>query len=143
MFKPRTQKPLLPFIVRRRLSILGLILFLVLLFHSLPWKKDHVVAGKWLPDYDIEDVPRFLHRSSFRVSPDYGYERKVSEALQEIERNFLENHSGDRSAKDRIWQIRLGKSPDEERSPDSIRFSDRNNEWEYTVSLLNTQCQQH
>lgn len=143
MFKPRTQKPLFPFTVRRRLSILALLIFLVILFHSLPSKNDRVVAGKWLPDYDIEDVPRYLHRSPFRVSPEYDYERRVSEALQRIEQGFLENHSGDRSAEDRIWQIRLGKSPEEERSKDSIRFSDRNNEWEYTVSLLNTDCRRY
>ncbi|KAL4936701.1 hypothetical protein BDV06DRAFT_204483 [Aspergillus oleicola] len=134
MFKPRTQKPFAPFVPRRRLSFLVLVVFLFLIYHTLPVSRnDRIVNGKWLPDYDVGDLPRFLHHSPYRQNPDYEFERRVSEALKKIEENALEQADGDRAADDRIWQIRLGSQGDAERSPDSLKFGERNDEWQYTL----------
>ncbi|KAL4914306.1 hypothetical protein BDW62DRAFT_145087 [Aspergillus aurantiobrunneus] len=134
MRKTGTQKPFAPLSLRRRGLLLILLALLVLAFCSLPSPRHaRIVSGKWLPDYDVEDVPRFLHRSPFRDSPDEEYERSVSEALLKIERDVLNEHGGDRSAEDRIWQIRLGIHHDEERGPDSVKFTEMNHEWPYSL----------
>jgi hypothetical protein len=132
MLKPRRQSIPVPFIVRRRLSILILVVLFVFVLNCLPsHNKRVVVGGKWLPDYDIEERPRYLHHSSYRHSPDYAFERRVSEALERIEANAIAENSNLR-AEDRIWQIRLG-TPNVERGHDSLQFEEKNKEWQYTV----------
>ncbi|KAL5342731.1 hypothetical protein BJX70DRAFT_269455 [Aspergillus crustosus] len=143
MFKPRKQKPLaIPPIFRRRLSLLLLVIILYTFFHYLPFsfssskKENRIVSGKWLPDYDVQDAPRYLHHSSFRQNPDREYERRVSEALEKIEQDVLRENGGRKRAEDRIWQIRLGSHPEsagEERGSDSLKFEERNSDWEYTL----------
>jgi hypothetical protein len=123
-----------PFIVRRRLSILILVVLFIFVLHCLPSHNKRVVGGKWLPDYDVEERPRYLHRSSYRQSPDYAFERRVSGALEQIERNAIAEN-GDLRADDRIWQIRLG-TPNTERGSDSLQFEEKNKEWQYTVRSI-------
>jgi hypothetical protein len=141
MFKPRKQRPFavaVPLILRRRLSLVILALVLYIVFHYLPFssRNNRIVSGKWLPDYDVEDAPRYLHHSSFRVNPDRAFERRVSEALQQIEKDVLRKDGGSRRVDDRIWQIRLGNHPEgEERGSDSLKFEEKNHDWQYTVSL--------
>jgi hypothetical protein len=132
MLKPRRRSIPVPFIVRRRLSILILVVLFIFVLNCLPsHNKRVVVGGKWLPDYDVEERPRYLHHSSYRHSPDYAFERRVSDALERIEQNAIVENS-DLRADDRIWQIRLG-NPNVERGHDSLQFEEKNREWEYTV----------
>ncbi|KAL2869516.1 uncharacterized protein BJX67DRAFT_347503 [Aspergillus lucknowensis] len=137
MLTPRKQKLFVPFLIRRRLFLLLLLLLVLVFFvvlRCLPTGNNHIVSGKWLPDYDVEATPRYLHRSSYRKSPDYAYERSVSEALQSIERDVLEGNGGQRLADARIWQIRLGDYPvNLDRGPDSLMFENVNSEWEYQL----------
>jgi hypothetical protein len=135
MLKPRRQSIPVPFIVRRRLSILILVVLLIFVLNCLPSHNKRVVGGKWLPDYDVEEHPRYLHHSSYRHSPDYAFERRVSEALERIERDAITGNS-DLRADDRIWQIRLG-TPNVERGHDSLQFEEKNREWQYTVGFAN------
>ncbi|KAL6237851.1 hypothetical protein BDW75DRAFT_56511 [Aspergillus navahoensis] len=137
---PRQHFP--PIFARRRLSFLLALLFLFFLLHTLPpvFPKNHnrhVVGGKWLPDYDVNEVPRYLHRSPYRERPDVEFERKVREALKDIEEDVLATTKpGDAPrAEERIWQIRLEGSGDdnEERGKDSLAFTETNGEWEYTL----------
>ncbi|KAL4863904.1 hypothetical protein BDV12DRAFT_176904 [Aspergillus spectabilis] len=139
MFKPRKQRPFavaVPLLSRRRLSLVILVLVLYIFLHYLPVssKNSRIVSGKWLPDYDVEDVPRYLHHSSFREKPDRDFERRVSEALQQIERDVLSENGGSRRADDRIWQIRLGNHPEGEgKGSDSLKFEEKNADWQYTL----------
>ncbi|KAL4786905.1 hypothetical protein BJX76DRAFT_364730 [Aspergillus varians] len=134
MLRSCTRKRSPPVVVRRKLPSLWLVALFFLAFYCLPAsRKDRIVSGQWLPDYDVGDVPRFLHHSPYRDAPDYEYERRVSDALQELESSVLEEHGGDRSATDRIWQIRLGKHLNQERGEDSLQFSEKNAEWQYTL----------
>lgn len=129
MVKPKSRKALPPFLVRRPISLLLLVFLGFLVFYSLPSRNSRVVKGKWLPEYDVGDVPHYLYRSAFRSDPDYEFERRVSDALEEIERSVL-GRGEDRIAKERIWQIRLGEGG---RGPDSVKFEERNSDWEYSV----------
>ncbi|KAL2785802.1 hypothetical protein BJX66DRAFT_329014 [Aspergillus keveii] len=132
MLKPRRRSIPVPFIVRRRLSILILVVLFIFVLNCLPsHNKRVVVGGKWLPDYDVEERPRYLHHSSYRHSPDYAFERRVSDALKRIEQNAIAENS-DLRADNRIWQIRLG-NPNVERGHDSLQFEEKNREWEYTL----------
>ncbi|KAL2847773.1 hypothetical protein BJY01DRAFT_164409 [Aspergillus pseudoustus] len=133
MLKPRRQSLPKPFLARRRLSILILVLLFFFVLHLLPSssRNKRVVSGKWLPDYDIEDRPRFLHHSSYRHSPDRAFEQRVSDALKRIEENVLAGNS-DLRAEDRLWQIRLGNL-NVERGQDSLTFEEKNREWQYNL----------
>ncbi|KAL4802487.1 hypothetical protein BDV18DRAFT_146810 [Aspergillus unguis] len=130
MLKSKTQAPFKPVIVRRPISLTVTICLVFLFFHSLPNKR--TANGKWLPDYDVEDLPHFLYHSPYREAPDYEYEREVSDALKAVEDSVLSGNGGDRSAEQRIWQIRLGQA-EAERGRDSITFGERNAEWQYTL----------
>ncbi|KAL4746937.1 hypothetical protein BDW72DRAFT_206898 [Aspergillus terricola var. indicus] len=130
MLKPRRKSLPVPFI-RRRSSLLFLAALCLFVWRCLPSSnKRLVVSGKWLPDYDVEERPRYLHHSSYRASPDYDFERKVSEALVKIEDNVRAGNA-DLRAEDRIWQIRLG--PNKERGKDSVKFEEMNAEWDYNL----------
>jgi hypothetical protein len=130
-----------PLLARRRLSFLIVLLFLLFLLHALPpvfsqRRNRRVVGGKWLPNYDVDELPRYLHRSPYREKPDIEFERRVREALEGIEKDALAAAGiGDgRLAEQRIWQIRLGGDGDDERGKDSLAFTEMNGEWEYAVS---------
>ncbi|KAL4881771.1 hypothetical protein BJY04DRAFT_227556 [Aspergillus karnatakaensis] len=151
MFKPRKQKPFaapaVPFpvtvVLRRRLTLAILVLALYIIYHYIPLsfpvpsRNRTVVSGKWLPDYDTEEAPRYLHHSSFRANPDREYERKVSDALLEIEKRVLSENGGNKRAEERIWQLRLGtagrKLEEIERGGDSLKFEEKNGDWAYTL----------
>ncbi|RDW64492.1 uncharacterized protein DSM5745_09903 [Aspergillus mulundensis] len=141
MTKSRPSTPFAPPpIMRRRLPLLIAAFFLFFLFRSLlpvfAPNPRRVVGGKWLPDYEVQDVPRYLHHSPYRDAPDHDFERRVSEALSEIEENVLSGN-GDRVAEERIWQIRLGDTGagdgQPERGADSLAFTASNGEWAYTL----------
>ncbi|KAL5046537.1 hypothetical protein BDW71DRAFT_64401 [Aspergillus fruticulosus] len=140
--KPSLRQPFPPLLARRRLSFLLVFPFLLFLLHALPpvFPRNHnrrIVGGKWLPDYKVNDVPRYLHRSPYREKPDVEFERRVREALKGIEVDNLATagNGEDRLAEERIWQIRLGGNGDDndERGKDSLAFTERNGEWEYTL----------
>ncbi|KAL4813519.1 hypothetical protein BDW67DRAFT_177818 [Aspergillus spinulosporus] len=140
--RPTSQQSFLPLLARRRLSFLLVLLFLLFSLHALPpafsqRRNRRVVGGKWLPDYDVDEIPRYLHRSPYREKPDIEFERMVREALKGIEDDTLATAGiGDeRLAEQRIWQIRLGPIGDGEdkRGEDSFAFTERNGEWEYTL----------
>ncbi|KAL4900446.1 hypothetical protein BDW74DRAFT_95570 [Aspergillus multicolor] len=141
MTKTRPPTPFAPPpIMRRRLPLLIAAFFLFFLFRSLlpafSTNQHHrVVGGKWLPDYAVQDVPRYLHHSPYRDAPDYEFERKVSEALKTIEEGVLSGNGGEKKAEERIWQIRLGDNGagQPERGTDSLAFTERNGEWAYTL----------
>ncbi|KKK21443.1 hypothetical protein AOCH_000137 [Aspergillus ochraceoroseus] len=135
MLAPRNRKSKFCFLTLtpRRLSTLVLVGVLYLVFHRLPSPPppgDH----RWLPDYDVGEIPRFLHRSPYRESPDREYESSVSEALRRIEQRALAQNGRDLVAEERIWQIRIGKQfTKEQRGSDSHAFEEKNHEWKYTL----------
>ncbi|KAL4997437.1 hypothetical protein BDV10DRAFT_169636 [Aspergillus recurvatus] len=140
--KSSPRQPFPPLLARRRLSFLIVSLFLLFLLYALPpvFPESHdrrVVGGKWLPDYDVDEVPRYLHRSPYRERPDVEFERRVREALKAIEEDAsaTAGNGGDPRAEERIWQIRLGDDGDDndERGIDSLAFTESNGEWEYTL----------
>ncbi|KAI9371066.1 hypothetical protein BJX61DRAFT_48852 [Aspergillus egyptiacus] len=136
MLKPQRPKPFSPPIVRRRWSVIVLIVLLYLVLHHLPSssKNGRIVKGKWLPDYSVDDIPRYLHHSSYRDHPDSEYERAVSSALQKLEQEVLAHNGGRYAAENRIWQIRLGSDTESvQRGSDSLKFEEANKEWEYTL----------
>jgi hypothetical protein len=80
-----------------------------------------------------ENRPRYLYHSAYRRNPDRIYEEKLSNALQEIERQqlALNNHEGKAHT---LWQIMLGQdSSADMRSDDSLKFEQKNSEWKYSV----------
>ncbi|KAL4971728.1 hypothetical protein BDW66DRAFT_164769 [Aspergillus desertorum] len=140
--RPSPRRPFPPLLARRRLLVLLVLLFLLFLLHTLPpiFPRNcnrRVVDGKWLPDYDVDEIPRYLHRSPYREKPDVEFERKVREALEAIEEDVLApaGNGDNRLAEERIWQIRLGGNSDgnDERGRDSLAFTARNGEWQYTL----------
>ncbi|KAL4772466.1 hypothetical protein BDW60DRAFT_222400 [Aspergillus nidulans var. acristatus] len=138
--RPASLQSFPPLLARRRLSFLIVLLFLLFLLHALPpvfsqRRNRRVVGGKWLPDYNVDELPRYLHRSPYREKPDIGFERRVREALEGIEKDALAAAGiGDgRLAEQRIWQIRLGGDGDDERGKDSLAFTEMNGEWEYAL----------
>lgn len=91
---------------------------------------------KATPSIDDNDTkPRFWYRSSFRESPDVDYEKRISNALQGIERAVLAGNGGNTLAEERIWQI--AKNEDQ-RGQDSEAFQQQNRGWKYSVSFLST-----
>ncbi|KAL4961659.1 uncharacterized protein BDV14DRAFT_179992 [Aspergillus stella-maris] len=132
MLNPRTKSFPIPFI-RRRSSFLflsALCLFIWHCLHSSSSNKRVIVSGKWLPDYDVQERPRYIHHSPYRTSPDHDFECAVSEALIKIEDNVRAGNA-DMRAEDRIWQIQGPKK--RERTKDSLRLEEMNGEWEYNL----------
>ncbi|KAH8433515.1 uncharacterized protein LDX57_011149 [Aspergillus melleus] len=138
MFSKNHRRLVCRTVARRRFLFFVLAVLSFVLYHNVPLlqgkKQNH--AGRRTPTYDVDEVPHFLHRSSFRVDPDLEYEERVCEALRNIERAVLHENGGDYSARDRIWQIMLGKK--RERSEDSLAFEDVNDEWEYSLVTTDT-----
>lgn len=140
--RPASRQSFPPLLARRRLSFLLVLLFFLFLLHALPpvfsqRRNRRVVGGKWLPDYDVNELPRYLHRSTYREKPDIEFEQRVREALKGIEEDApaVAGIGDDRLAEQRIWQIRLGGDSNDEHGEDSLAFTERNSEWEYTVSM--------
>ncbi|KAL3475966.1 hypothetical protein BJX99DRAFT_228670 [Aspergillus californicus] len=134
MVDTRRHSLCLPYIPRRRFSIFISVAIIFVIFRCLPSGNNRIVSGKWLPDYDVGDVPRYLHHSSYRDYPDYEYERKLSNALQLLEKDVLEKNGYDYVGQDRIWQIRLGDHPEGNIRPqDSLMFEEQNVDWQYTL----------
>jgi DNA-binding transcriptional regulator PaaX len=85
------------------------------------------------PDKKVEKESRYLHHSEFRTNPDLEYERRVSDALRDIENQQRELHGSDQSW-DIIWQMLLKDAPNpENRGQDSLRMEEQNSEWSYKV----------
>lgn len=81
-----------------------------------------------------DERPHYLHRSSFRANPNHDYEFQLSRALRDLEHQERSLHWSE-GTPDAIWQIYLGKEPSRElRGEDSIKFEERNWDWEYKVS---------
>lgn len=116
---------------RRRFVVLIALLALFLLVRSLPTlKSDLNSRGRVALS---EDRPRYLYHSAYRRNPDRIYEEKLSNALQEIERQQLALNSHEDKAHT-LWQIMLGQDPSAEmRSDDSLKFEMKNSEWKYLV----------
>ncbi|KOC15450.1 hypothetical protein AFLA70_305g001450 [Aspergillus flavus AF70] len=114
------------------LLLLAALIYLVLYHLPPPPKtKNNTSSNRKAPKYDVDTTPRFLHLSSFREDPDSEYEKRVSDALLEIERNALRASNWDTSAEDRIWQVALGKYI--ERESDSLEFERENSGWKYSL----------
>ncbi|GAB1199252.1 hypothetical protein APSETT444_008598 [Aspergillus pseudonomiae] len=96
-----------------------------------PKTKNNTSSNRKAPEYDVDTTLRFLHLSSFREDPDSEYEKRISDALLEIERKALRERNWDTSAEDRIWQVALGKYI--ERESDSFEFEEENRGWKYTL----------
>ena len=114
---------------RRPSVVLIALLALFALIRSLPVLKDNLDGrvGVVLS----EDRPRYLYQSSFRKNPDWIYEERLSNALQEIERQQLALNSHEDKTHT-LWQIMLGHSA-AIRGEDSLEFEKKNSEWEYSV----------
>lgn len=114
---------------RRILLWLSIILAFIIFKHAFSNPTPHTNN-----DDNDSTKPRFLYRSRFRDNPDLEYEKRISNALQGIERAVLtENAGGDTLAEERIWQI---ARDEEQRGDDSRAFESRNGGWIYSVSLL-------
>jgi hypothetical protein len=83
---------------------------------------------------DDDTKPRFLYRSHFRDNPDFDYEKRISNALQGVERDVLAGNGGDTLAEERIWQI---ARDEDQRGEDSQAFERQNRVWRYSVSSPN------
>ncbi|OKL63853.1 hypothetical protein UA08_01118 [Talaromyces atroroseus] len=79
---------------------------------------------------DDDTRPRFLSPSSFRNKPDLAYEKRISTALQGIEKAVLAENGGDTLAEERIWQIAKNEA---QRGSDSLSLEHHNSEWEYAL----------
>ncbi|PLB44589.1 hypothetical protein P170DRAFT_450651 [Aspergillus steynii IBT 23096] len=124
-------------VARRRFLFVALAVLSFVLWHNLPLlHKNGNRADRRTPKYDVDDVPHFVHRASFRVDPDLEYEERVSQALRNIERAVIHENGGEYVARDRIWQVMLGKN--RERSEDSLAFEDENEGWEYSLVTTDT-----
>ncbi|KAE8355950.1 hypothetical protein BDV28DRAFT_11481 [Aspergillus coremiiformis] len=125
----------------RKLTLVFLVVLIYLVVYHLPpppKTKNNTRADRQPPTYDVDTTPRYLHSSRFREDPDSEYEKKVSDALSEIEGNARRReHNWDSSTDDRIWQVALGKYI--ERDTDSIEFEQENREWAYSASKLITE----
>ncbi|KAF7589309.1 hypothetical protein BBP40_004496 [Aspergillus hancockii] len=118
----------------RKLSLLILAASIYFILYHLPpppKTQNNTRADRKSPKYDVETTPRYLHQSPFRDGPDSEYERKISDALLDIERETVQAKGYDSSVEDRIWQIMLGKYVD--RGADSIHFEEENSEWTYNL----------
>lgn len=119
---------------RRVAFFLAVSIFLI--FRCLP-STQKTGSGKITPKHDVETTPRFLYRSTYRETPDLDYERGISNALQAIERGGAPRDGN--LARERIWQIMLGRQlGSESRVDDSIELEDENSEWDYTVGYSST-----
>ena len=120
---------------RKLILLLLAVLIYVVLYHlpPPPKTKNNTSSNRKAPEYDVDTTPRFLHLSSFREDPDSEYEKRVSDALLEIERKALRESNWDTSTEDRIWQVTLGKYI--ERESDSLAFEQDNNGWKYSVRI--------
>lgn len=129
---PKANRRLLGRTTSRRRSlllVLAVLSFVVWCYFPCTQEKAKSRADRRTPIYDVDEVPHFLHRSSFRIDPDLEYEERVSHALRNIELAVLHENGGDYSARDKIWQVMLGKKT--ERSEDSMAFEEENDDWEY------------
>lgn len=81
---------------------------------------------------DNDHRPQFLCPSSFRENPDLAYEKRLSTALQAIERAVLAENGGNTLAEERIWQIAKDVT---QRGSDSMSLEQHNSEWKYSLSL--------
>lgn len=109
--------------------VLAIIIAIVLLKMLLPLRFGLNARDKQL---HREDRPRYLHHSTFRAEPDYGYETELSKAMRdlEIEGQLRSNATAPRT----LWQIMLGQTAGaQERGEDSILFQEKNSDWEYMV----------
>lgn len=124
---PRTSL-LFSFLLRPRRILLCLLVVLApsIFQHLLPNTTTHPI------DDDDSTIPRFLYRSPFRDNPDFEYEKRISDALQSIERDELAKNSNT-LATETIWQI---AKDERQRGDDSRAFERQNRLWKYSVSLF-------
>ncbi|KAJ5970138.1 uncharacterized protein N7479_000056 [Penicillium vulpinum] len=112
---------------RHKYVLVGAILTLFILFKSLPPPVSRLDPRT--EKLYGESQPRYLHQSTFRTSPDYEYEVKLSNALRAIEIERQMRY--DEDATDTLWQIMLPGV--NHRSDDSIQFETKNSEWKYKL----------
>ncbi|RAL13851.1 uncharacterized protein BO97DRAFT_27934 [Aspergillus homomorphus CBS 101889] len=121
---------LFTYVSTRRLTVLALVILAWLLCSLHPSLDLYANQQALKEPREDEYKARFLYTSSFRRNPDLEYERRLANALQELERAVLERHKGNSVAEDRIWQIAKDAS---QRGPDSIYLQERNPGWAYTL----------
>ncbi|KAJ5512773.1 hypothetical protein N7463_002325 [Penicillium fimorum] len=117
----------------RRGLFITFIIFIWFLFHHLPAPpptKNNTRADRPPPVHQVEDKARFLYRSSFRNNPAIQYEKRLSWALERIEKTVLAQNQQNNIAEHRIWQI---AKDEKHRGEDSIIFQHKNKEWAYTL----------
>lgn len=124
--KPKTSVLCSSLLKPRRIPLwLAITLALFILRHGFFNTTPHT------KDNDENDTkPRFLYRSQFREDPDFEYEKRISDALQGIERDELAK-KGPTLASETIWQIAKNE---EQRGEDSKAFERQNRVWSYSVS---------
>lgn len=79
--------------------------------------------------------PNFLNKSPNRLDHDTIYEKQVTKALENIEKEILSREGRSTSGIERrIWQLMLELGPGpESRNKNSVLFEEINPGWEYTV----------
>lgn len=122
---------LFAFLLKPRRILLWLSIILALFIVQHLFSNATTTAHKIDDDKDNNGKPRFLYRSHFRDNPDLEYEKRISNALQSIERTVLIENNGEILAEERIWQI---ARDEEQRGDDSKAFERRNRVWRYSVS---------
>ncbi|PYI21879.1 hypothetical protein BO99DRAFT_52528 [Aspergillus violaceofuscus CBS 115571] len=121
---------LFTYVSSRRLTFLALVIVVWLLCSRLPG-LDLYANQQVVRDHGRgENGGRFLYVSPFRHNPDLEYERKLANALQELEKPVLDQQGGNNVAENRIWQIAKDES---QRGPDSAYLQERNPGWGYTL----------
>lgn len=117
---------------RRRVAVVLFLFFLCFLFTHLP------SPSLTQNDTRSDDKPHFLYQSPFRESPDYQYEKELSNALKTIEQSVLAENHGNRTSESRIWQVAISQTIDEKefRGADSRALEETNSEWMYNVRLV-------
>ena len=124
------------FLYTRRGSCILFITFMWFLFYHLPAPpstQNNTRADRPPPEHQVEDTPRFIYRSPFRSSPDFQYEKQLSDSLVKIEKAVLAQSQESNISEDKIWQIAKNQK---HRGDDSIVFQGKNKEWEYNVSTF-------
>ncbi|KAF3394913.1 Initiation-specific alpha-1,6-mannosyltransferase [Talaromyces pinophilus] len=111
---------------RRILLWFSIILALFIVQHLL----SNTTTPHKIDDDNNNTKPRFLYRSHFRDNPDLEYEKRISDALQGLERTVLTENNGEILAEERIWQI---ARDEEQRGDDSKAFERRNRVWRYSL----------
>lgn len=115
---------------RPRDTIIFASLLMVLLFHSLPSLEK---SAKVRPAKQNDEYPHYAHHSTFRTNADLDFERRLSNAMRNIEKNEQGLHDNDK-APDIIWQMLLKDKPTyKNRGDDSLLLEALNREWDYKV----------